>query len=457
MKDLDFDDFFRRATAIQTGPFDYQRRLACGEKVDNRHEWLQSSAPCDSRIISVPTGCGKTAAAVLTWLWNRVEKQRSDWPRRLVYCLPMRTLVEQTHDNVCEWLKNLGDLEWNGEADHSGKIGVHILMGGEEKTDWDLYPEHDAILIGTQDMLLSRALNRGYGMSRYRWPMHFGLLNNDCLWVLDETQLMGVGVETSAQLDGFRHEGEIGAQPTCRTWWMSATLDEAQLTTIDHPKPEAGWPVIQLGEDDLALPAVQDRYNAKKNISRWALALDSADKAEYARSLANFIVERHQLAPHTLTLVVVNNVRRAQDVYQQLQRSRAVECIALIHSRFRPPDRKRPEEILFAGGGRIVVATQAVEAGVDVSAGALITELAPWSSLVQRFGRCNRYGEFAAGSEIFWIDIKPRDEKDELALPYSLDELKIARDLLERLGDDAGPRSLREKNDYQPPLEIRPV
>ena len=41
-------------------------------------------------------------------------------------------------------------------------------------------PKRPAILIGTQDMLLSRALNRGYGMSRYRWPMHFGLLNNDC-------------------------------------------------------------------------------------------------------------------------------------------------------------------------------------------------------------------------------------------------------------------------------------
>jgi len=34
-------------------------------------------------------------------------------------------------------------------------------MGGEEKTEWDLYPEREAILIGTQDMLLSRALNRG--------------------------------------------------------------------------------------------------------------------------------------------------------------------------------------------------------------------------------------------------------------------------------------------------------
>ena len=55
-------------------------------------------------------------------------------------------------------------------------------MGGEDSGEWDIHPEREAILIGTQDMLLSRALNRGYGMSRYRWPMHFGLLNNDALW-----------------------------------------------------------------------------------------------------------------------------------------------------------------------------------------------------------------------------------------------------------------------------------
>ena len=46
--------------------------------------------------------------------------------------------------------------------------------------------------------------NRGYGMARARWPMHFGLLNNDALWVLDETQLMSVGVRTSTQLEGLR-------------------------------------------------------------------------------------------------------------------------------------------------------------------------------------------------------------------------------------------------------------
>ena len=107
----------------------------------------------------------------------------------------MRTLVEQTREECVKWLKNL-------QLDE--EIGVHILMGGENPADGDLkwveHPERDAILIGTQDMLLSRALNRGYGMSRYRWPVHFALLNNDCLWVLDETQLMGVGLTTSAQL-----------------------------------------------------------------------------------------------------------------------------------------------------------------------------------------------------------------------------------------------------------------
>jgi len=33
-------------------------------------------------------------------------------------------------------------------------------------------------------MLLSRALNRGYASGRARWPVEFGLLNQDALWVM---------------------------------------------------------------------------------------------------------------------------------------------------------------------------------------------------------------------------------------------------------------------------------
>ena len=109
-------------------------------------------------------------------------------------------------------------------------------MGGEDADEWDLDPEKPAILIGTQDMLLSRALNRGYGMGRFRWPMHFGLLNNDCLWVLDEIQLMGTGLATSTQLQAFRES--IGTFGTVKTVWMSATMLPGWLASVDYPRPD---------------------------------------------------------------------------------------------------------------------------------------------------------------------------------------------------------------------------
>jgi CRISPR-associated endonuclease/helicase Cas3 len=241
--DFDFSTFFR--TATRHAPYTYQCRLACGSRRDGEDAstWLSHGAACRSLLIDIPTGLGKTAAVVLAWLWNRVILQslnsqqpaiNSKWPRRLVYCLPMRTLVEQTRDNVKTWLGNLAREFPCRELDWLTENSPVILMGGQDADEWDIHPECPAILIGTQDMLLSRALNRGYGMSRYRWPMHFGLLNNDALWVLDETQLMGVGVETSAQLDGFRHLVQWANAGSCSTWWMSATLDEARLATVDH-------------------------------------------------------------------------------------------------------------------------------------------------------------------------------------------------------------------------------
>ncbi|RRJ98794.1 CRISPR-associated endonuclease Cas3'' [Opitutaceae bacterium TAV3] len=99
--------------------------------------------------------------------------------------------------------------------------------------------------------------------------------------------------------------------------------------------------------------------------------------------------------------------------------------------------------------GKILIATQAIEAGVDISARTLITELAPWSSLVQRFGRCNRKGEYnpTGGADILWINLEspPGDAKtaDSLALPYTPEQLNIARALL-RQTTDASPAALEK-------------
>ncbi|MFX8945908.1 hypothetical protein ABTN08_19825, partial [Acinetobacter baumannii] len=86
------------------------------------------------------------------------------------------------------------------------------------------------------------------------------------------------------------------------------------------------------------------------------------------------------------------------------------------------------------GIDRIIIATQVVEAGVDISAAVLLTELAPWPSLVQRFGRCARWGGTA---EVIVTDSQSKDDK--AAAPYAKDELDAARDALACLSD-ASPK-----------------
>ncbi len=113
-------------------------------------------------------------------------------------------------------------------------------MGGRERRDdpWRLHPESDAIVLGTVDMLLSRALNRGYAASRFSWPIDFGLFNNGVAWVLDEVQLLGPALPTTRQLQAFRQR--LGtALPTSSTW-MSATVDPAAMATVDNPELASG-------------------------------------------------------------------------------------------------------------------------------------------------------------------------------------------------------------------------
>jgi CRISPR-associated endonuclease/helicase Cas3 len=184
---------------------------------------------------------GKTAAAVLAWLWRRQTLPTST-PRRLVYCLPMRVLVEQMRAFAALWLHRLellggpvvldatGDrvLEYEPSWGDHGKVAVATLMGGETDDRWREHPESDLIIVGTQDMLVSRALNRGYAAWPQEWPVEFGLLNVDALWVMDEVQLMGPARTTSVQLQLFAEENlaRNGAEPlpARRTLWMSATL-----------------------------------------------------------------------------------------------------------------------------------------------------------------------------------------------------------------------------------------
>lgn len=400
------------------------------------HPWqfsLADDAHCHDRLIRIPTGFGKTLGVLSAWAFNRMQRQDDEWPRRLVWCLPMRVLVEQTEQVVRDALGQLG-LLWDGTGEHTGKVGVHVLMGGVETGDWHLHPEHLAVLIGTQDMLLSRALNRGYACPRPRWPMEFGLLNQDSLWVMDEVQLMDVGLATSAQLQAFREEDAQAGKSLrpCRTWWMSATLQPRWLETVDtRPLLDTLPPAIQI-------PTVERRgplWEVRKQLE----VVPAADPA----AIAALVSAAHR--PGTLTLVVVNRVDDATEVFTRLAAldQQGVER-RLVHSRFRPWERRVWRDAFLnrhapmPPAGRIVVATQVVEAGVDLSAQTLVTALAPWPSLVQRFGRCARYG---GTGRVIVADAGLTAADDKLAAPYAAAELVAARDALQQV-QEVSPASL---------------
>ena len=389
-------------------------------------------------LIDIPAGFGKTGAVVLAWLWNRVLKRRADWPRRLVYCLPMRTLVEQTIGNADRWLKRL---------ELSNEVGLHVLMGGEDAGDWDIHPERDAVLVGTQDMLLSRALNRGYGMSRYRWPMHFGLLNNDCLWVMDEVQLMGPGLWTSAQLDWMRNDRFKSLKP-CVTWWMSATIRPKFLETPDRGNAKLPVPTpVRLERRDRN----HEILRARRPCGLWKPPASKRQEAgtrlsAFAQALAKAATHEHREA--SLSLVVCNTVSVAQRVYVAI-RNTGVSSVVLLTSRFRAEDRKENLDKLRAFEaarkravtdkavsvpGLICVSTQVIEAGVDVSARQLWSEIAPWPSVIQRLGRLNRDGRLNADARAwFWEGPEKPKRNARFIGPYEAGAVKLGRELVNEL------------------------
>ncbi|MGH9396290.1 MAG: helicase-related protein, partial [Terriglobia bacterium] len=233
---------------------------------------------------------------------------------------------------------------------------------------------------------------------------------------------------------------QFGVFGPSATWWMSATLQTDWLRTVDFdPAPLT---LVELEDDDLATEEVRKIREARKPLHTTGAHMGDAEQ------LAEEIVATHKKTGGR-TLVVVNTVTRARVLHAAVQRELKAAGLpiepVLIHSRFRPPDRKEHVERLLEEPGEqgmLVISTQVAEAGVDVSARTLFTELAPWSSLVQRFGRCNRRGSDNYTAQAFWIDLPENENQQEkVSNPYELVDLKRSRELL-RTCNDVSPASL---------------
>lgn len=383
-------------------PYAYQARIAAEGFPD---------------VIHVPTGAGKTEAAVLPWLYRcRFHSDmavRADIPRRLVLALPTRALTDQTEERVRAWVAALGLAD---------EVAIHVMMGGRldprAAHEWRVNLHRPTIVIGTIDMVVSRALMRGYGMYRPSYPIDFALIANGAQIVVDEVQLAGQATTTLRQIAAFQRR--CGTAEPYGLTVMSATVDERLLDTVDNPFSARTATVVGLSDDDRS-GHLAGRLAATRTIHR-------LPEIATPKAFAQAVLDRHQAG--SLTLVIVNTVESAVDTYQQLAKlAGAATPTLLIHSRFRGIERaghmRRLKELASSGG--IVVSTQAIEAGVDIDARTLVTEVAPWSSIVQRAGRCNRAGKLTDGEATVWWIVAKKPE------PYAGSDVAAAAEVLEGL------------------------
>ena len=383
--EMTYPEYFRQLTGYS--PYGFQEALG------------QCLLKRESLVFRAPTGSGKTWATVAPFLYSIREcKRLAD---RLIYALPLRSLASSLHTTVLSSLRRIEPVESNAKnRDYpSTKLYCSLQMGGEKN---DPFFEGDLIFC-TIDQVLSGYLMMPLSLPDRLANIVAGALPGSLL-ILDEAHLLESRVALGTvieMLDRFR--GLI------QFVLMTATMSDESMHWISR-KLGAGVP--DLPEAEIRQLPVQV---TKRRIWRW----------RGGQLSSNDVVNGHHGGR---TLVIVNRVERAQDLFLQLKKfyRGAPTRVACLHSRFFPEDRRRIEGDLQSWFGRdasqsdvILVTTQVVEAGMDISADQILTELSPMNSLVQRAGRTARYVERCSGAvTVFEV---------ETNLPYNDYEQELTR------------------------------
>lgn len=374
-------------------PYPFQRRVA---------ELLLGGR---NVILQAPTGSGKTHAAMLPFL-NALEYQR-DFPTKCIYSVPMRVLAKQFVKDYSEIIQRAGRKD---------KIEVAIQTG-EQAENCDFSAD---LIFATIDQTLSSFLLSPYSLPLRRANLNAAAVMGSYL-VFDEFHLF----DPDSTLPTTLHMLQMlrGITPFVL---MTATFSRDMLAGLAEVLDAVVVPGTDEEKEQL------QRLESQQKTRRYHVADEPLT--------AQAVLEKHR----GRSLVICNTVDRARALYEALLRVKGPDTeVWLLHSRFLRQDRDQIEEHLrthFARGAKdgslILVSTQAIEVGVDITSAALHTELAPANAILQRAGRCARY---------------PGEEGDVYIYPYALAvDTGEQLDLCEHPEPYAGKE---EKKLFEPTLE----
>ena len=387
-------------------PFLWQSRLL--------DRFLSNDLP---KAVDIPTGLGKTSIMAL---WLIALGAGANLPKRLAYVVDRRAVVDQATRFAEQLRHNMPVDLANGLGLEDGRgLPISTLRGGfTDNREWLEDPTKPAIVVGTVDMIGSRVLFQGYGVSMGMRPYHAGFLGADTLVVLDEAHLCPPFEELLRQVVAHR-DGKLGPKcesapftPPFRLMSLSATGREAG----DIPAKS----IFRLAARDRTEALVHQRLTARKGLRIECLDDKSLPelRKQLRKRIANRAVELGADGKPSRVLVYCDSRTDALEVKKLIDteckgQQRAGQLIEdhkseLLVGERRVYERTELENWIemngFMGGSGVslnapafLVATSAGEVGVDLDADHMVCDLVPYERMVQRLGRVNRRGR--QGSE----------------------------------------------------------
>ena len=441
--------------------------------------------------INAPTGSGKSSVVDIHLFANALAAVGAAprVPRRLCVTVGRRALVDSQATRADKILDRMEKALTNesGEPDILRRV-AEALQSFQTRNDKEgndpfevghirgelsnrTLPVTDisacAIIAATPDMYGSRALFRGYGSTKAARPRETALLTTDTVMVLDEAHMNRQLLHTIQRIAELqKREVNLGV-PTLQVVETTATP-----STEDSES-------ITLGVDIMALDSPNDKELRRRVYSHKELVLHPIDKWDgkpgnvatvkaAVEAIKEFLARREagegSEEAHTIGCIV-NHVRTAISIKEKLTEDKEAlekEEVQLLVGRMRPSDLEKLQEDhskLFTTEGdksvKVVVATQTLEVGIDVDFADLVTELAPASSLAQRFGRVNRLGR-RTDSKVVVIGPTSGDSVKKDAPPYKAVDLSNAYGWLEVLNGAENPSVNPAAMVKNPPVQSSP-
>jgi CRISPR-associated endonuclease/helicase Cas3 len=410
---------FDREFEALTGhpPMSWQRRLF------ERH--FAVFAPDNDSLphaLDIPTGLGKTSVIVV-WLLSLAWQAQNGGvrlPRRLIYVVNRRTVVDQATDTAIRLREELrgatdeGPLDLVRKAlsrlcidpsDHASPLAISTLRGElADNREWQSDPARPAIIIGTVDMIGSRLLFSGYGdRSSYRRAQAAGLIGHDSLLIHDEAHLSPAFTVLISSIEAIQQQRD--RQRPFRVMELSATQRAANR---DQPRSRR----FELTEEERKEDTVRQRTGAPK-----ALHLNAVDANDLPDKIIGAALAHAEAKARVLVFIRTPELaEKIRDGIAKKVGSSASERVQLLTGTLRGKerddlaagalfrefkasvDRDVPEHTLF------LVSTSAGEIGVDLDADHVVCDLTTLDSMIQRLGRVNRLGR-SAPSFVARVDV----------------------------------------------------